>query len=107
MKRNTRIAALAAAVLTAAGFTHAADPYPNHAVKLVVPFAPGGTTDIVARIVAAKGSFGSRSPHKAIPPAIGITLDIAEESGIAMIPRPMVNEFCNITSPATLATIAI
>ena len=34
----------------------AADAYPTHSVKVVVPYAPGGGTDVVARVLAQKMS---------------------------------------------------
>ena len=42
----------AAAVLLALSSAAAADDYPSHPVRLIIPFPPGGSNDVVGRLVA-------------------------------------------------------
>ena len=53
---------LLAGLACAATFACAQDAYPNRAIKIIVPFPPGGGTDMVARAVSARLSESWKVP---------------------------------------------
>ncbi|MBX9825454.1 MAG: tripartite tricarboxylate transporter substrate binding protein [Xanthobacteraceae bacterium] len=56
--RNALFGALCAAAIaglsTSAAAQSVADKFPDRPIKIIVPFAPGGSTDIIARIIGQK-----------------------------------------------------
>jgi tripartite-type tricarboxylate transporter receptor subunit TctC len=49
-------AAIVLIALAVAGIAHAQGPYPNRPVRMIVPFPPGGPSDVITRLIAQKFS---------------------------------------------------
>ena len=100
-RRNfVHLSASAAAALAVPGLACAQGGFPSRAVSIVVPFAPGGATDLTARLVAEKlaarwgqpvvvdnkpgagGNVGSALVAKAAPDGHTLVLGVTGSHGI-------------------------
>src|SRR5205814_5264217 len=54
LMRRWLLAAIVAGLAGLTSLTLAATDYPNQAMQIVVPFTPGGNTDLIARILAER-----------------------------------------------------
>jgi tripartite-type tricarboxylate transporter receptor subunit TctC len=118
-----------AALLAAASFQAFAQPYPNKAVRVIVSFTPGSSTDIVGRIVMAKvseywgqpavvenrggagGSVGSAVVAHAAPDGYTLLINSAAHSinpaMFAKLPYDTVKDFTDIVPLAIQPNVLV
>jgi tripartite-type tricarboxylate transporter receptor subunit TctC len=125
MKRWTAVLAGIACAIAAASAS--AQSYPSRSVKVIVPFAPGGSTDIIARLISeplsrelgqpvvvenvggAAGALGTMQVKNANPD--GYTLAIATVSTMIVYPatraKPQytLDDFAPVTNIASMPNV--
>ena len=125
---KTALTIAIAAAASVASIAHAQSNYPTKPIRLIIPFAPGGTTDIVGRGVADQmsrilgqpvvvenragggGSIGADAIAKAAPD--GYTIGISTVSTMAVNPAcnpklsyDPIKDFKPITNLANVANV--
>lgn len=127
--KKLAVLALAGGIATAFAAAPAMAAYPDKPVRVIVPFAPGGSTDIVARIVTqemsqilgqsfvvenkggAGGAIGAQEAARAKPD--GYTLSIATVSTMAVnkacrpddLPYDPLKDFVPVTNFANVPNV--
>lgn len=129
MTRTLR--ALAGVALAAAAIGHAqADTYPSKPIQMIVPQAPGGSNDIVARLVAADlsqrigqqvvvenrpgagGNIGTQTAARATPDGYTLLMTISSTQAInpslyRSVPFDPVKDFEPISLVATVPNVLV
>ena len=87
LKRRTALAlAMVAASALALGTAAQAQEFPDRTITLVVPFAAGGSTDVVSRIIGQKMSedLGQETSWKTSPVPVAISAPTVSHGQIRM-----------------------
>lgn len=131
--RRTLLSILAACAAAAAlaPLAHAqGDDYPNRPIKLIVPFGAGGSTDLVARLLAEKmsqilgkavvvdnkagagGSIGADAIAKAVPDGYTIGMATVSTHGanpaiFSKLPYDPVKNFAPITNVMSVPSVFV
>ena len=129
MIRSIRAMAGMALALTVIGHAHA-DTYPSKPIQMIVPQAPGGTNDIVARLVAADlsqrlgqqvvvenrpgagGNIGTQTAARATPDGYTLLMTISSTQAInpslyRSIPFDPIKDFEPISPVATVPNVLV
>jgi len=124
------VAGMAMALAFAAIGSAHADPYPARPIQMIVPQAPGGTNDIVARLVAADlsqrlgqqvvvenrpgagGNIGTQAAARATPDGYTLLMTISSTQAInpslyRQIPFDPVKDFEPIAPVATVPNVLV
>jgi len=123
-------AALAACLPLSSVKAHAADPYPSKPIQMIVPQAPGGTNDIVARLVAATlsqrlgqqvivdnrpgagGNIGTQAAARATPDGYTLLMTISSTQAInpslyRKVPFDPIKDFEPISPVASVPNVLV